>query len=126
MEAHQFLTIAANNSDITFVVEDFFQGAAVANEVEVGTPKVATQLLDGPASSGDFSDERVPSTLRIGTALGPETGRAEASTIKGKVKLADTSFEELLRSGTGSGSVLRLAKDETEAIGTPIGLQEGR
>ena len=56
-----------NLVDVPCVIEQLFHGVAIAEPVEVGTPKVAVVLADGPTASDCFTNEGVEVALAVRT-----------------------------------------------------------
>ena len=53
----KFLGPAADNMDLTIIIEDFFHSAAIANPVKHSAPKIFLVLGDTPATTSGFADE---------------------------------------------------------------------
>lgn len=84
--SEEFLTEAPNLVEFAGVFEDFFEGAAIAYDVEVGSPEVASTARNGPAATADFTNEGVVVFFTVGTLPRAEEEGAEAGTLKKLVK----------------------------------------
>ena len=56
-----------NLVDVPCVIEQLFHGVAITEPVEVGTPKVAVVLADGPMAGDCFTNEGVEVVLMVRT-----------------------------------------------------------
>jgi hypothetical protein len=122
--AEQFLSPAANDMNLTVVVEDLFHGAAVADPVKHGAPEVLLVLGDAPTTAGGFANEGVEVSFLFRAFAGIEADGAQASTFESQIEFTNAVVDETFRGSDRSRAVVGLHKNGAKTSGAPVGLQE--
>jgi hypothetical protein len=91
----------------TVALQNFFDGAAIAEPKELGVPKEFVVLADSPATTSGFAN-----------------GTQARSTIHGQIEGADTIQMEQSKGDCGGISVVRLHEDPAHAGASSICLEK--
>ena len=118
----KLLSPAADLMDRPVVLQDFFDGAAIAEPKEFGAPKEFAVLTNAPAPAASFTDKRMEMTFSFGATARAEANRAQAGPIHSKVESADALRTEKGKGDFGSFGIVRLHEDPAHAGTSPIGL----
>jgi hypothetical protein len=108
------------------ILQNFLNGAAIAQPKELGAPKKFPILADGPASTSGFADKRMEVAFPLGTAARPESDRPQTSSVHSNVEGASALGTKQRKGSLGGVRVVGLHKDPTHAGASPICFQKTR
>jgi len=82
MVTEQFLGPAADDVDLTIVIENLLHRTAIANPIEHSAPKIFLVLGNTPATTSGFTNEGVKVTFLLSTFAGIESHGAQTGAFE--------------------------------------------
>jgi hypothetical protein len=122
--AKELLSPTTDLMDGPIILQDFFDGAAVAKPEELGAPKKFPVLTDTPTTAASFTNKGVIVAFPLGAATGAKPNGPETSAVHREVEGVAAFSTEKGKSSFGSIRVIRLHEDPTHAGASPVGLQK--